>query len=107
MAASKLPTTSYINWAVFFGLFTFEEQAHARGIVKLAVFWVKCFFYKHVSKQKMPAVLEVKFKMAAQGPQRRGGGARCGAALTLNSLTADRRAGILRMLVFCFLVKEI
>lgn len=74
MAASKLPTTSYINWAVFFGLFTFEEQAHARGIVKLAVFWVKCFFYKHVSKQKMPAVLEVKFKMAAQGPQRRGGG---------------------------------
>lgn len=53
--------------------------------------------------------------MAAQGPQRRGGAggndsvgeARCGAALTLNSLTVDRRAGILRMLVFCFLVKEI
>lgn len=68
-AASMLPSASYIKWAVFFVclflLETFLVQvcAQLKNWVSFLIF--EMFLYKYVSKQKMPAILKEKFKMAA------------------------------------------
>lgn len=60
------PSASYIKWAVFFVLFLLDILgAGMCGVEKKSVIWFLNCFSTNVYQHKMPAILTVKFKMAA------------------------------------------